>query len=69
MANTESYGSWHADNEFQPHTGGSGTINVGQTERMISVGLGAFLLSSGYAPVKYSAPYQCTQETFNRMTG
>lgn len=47
MANTESYGSWHADNEFQPHTGGSGTINVGQTERMISVGLGAFLLSSG----------------------
>jgi uncharacterized membrane protein len=47
MANTENYGSWHADSEFQPHTGGSGTINVGQTERMVSVGLGAFLLSSG----------------------
>ena len=47
MANTENYGSWHADNEFQPLAGGSGTINVGQTERMISVGIGAFLLSSG----------------------
>jgi uncharacterized membrane protein len=47
MANTENYGSWHADNEFQPHAGGSGTINVGETERMVSVGLGAFLLSSG----------------------
>lgn len=47
MANTENYGSWHADSEFQPNSGGSGTINVGQTERMVSVGLGAFLLSSG----------------------
>ena len=47
MANTENYGSWHADSEFQPHTGGSGAVNVGQTERMVSVGLGAFLLSSG----------------------
>lgn len=46
MANTENYGSWHADNEFQPHEG-AGMINVGQNERMISVGLGAFLLSSG----------------------
>src|SRR5829696_7008442 len=47
MANTVNYGSWHADSELQPHSGGSGTINVGQTERMVSVGLGAFLLSSG----------------------
>lgn len=47
MANTENYGSWHADNEFQAHAGGTGVVNVGQTERMVSVGLGAFLLSSG----------------------
>lgn len=47
MANTENYGSWHADNEFQAHVGNSGVVNVGQTERMINVGLGAFLLSSG----------------------
>ena len=47
MANTENYGSWHADSEFQPHSGGTGSINVGQTERLVSVGLGAFLLSSG----------------------
>lgn len=47
MANTENFGSWHDDNEFQAHSGGSGVVNVGQTERMISVGLGAFLLSSG----------------------
>lgn len=47
MANTDNYGSWHADSEFQPLSGGSGTVNVGQTERMVSVGLGAFLLSSG----------------------
>lgn len=46
MANTENYGSWHAENEFHPHESG-GEVNVGQTERMISVGLGAFLLSSG----------------------
>lgn len=46
MANTENYGSWHAESEFHPQEGG-GVINVGQTERMISVGLGAFLLSSG----------------------
>lgn len=48
MANTENFGSWHAENEFQPHQGGTGAINVGQNERMISVGLGAFLLSSGF---------------------
>jgi uncharacterized membrane protein len=47
MATTENYGSWHADNEFQPHES-TGVINVGQNERMISVGLGAFLLSSGF---------------------
>ncbi|GAA4730859.1 SRPBCC family protein [Flavisolibacter ginsenosidimutans] len=47
MANTENYGSWHADEEFQAHIGDSGVVNVGQTERMVSVGLGAFLLSSG----------------------
>lgn len=46
MANTENYGSWHAENEFHPHEAG-GVVNVGQTERMVSVGLGAFLLSSG----------------------
>lgn len=47
MANTDNYGSWHADEEFQAHIGNSGVVNVGQTERMINVGLGAFLLSSG----------------------
>ncbi len=46
MATNEQYGSWHADNEFQP-TEGSSVINVGQTERLLSVGLGAWLLSSG----------------------
>ena len=46
MANTENYGSWHAENEFQPHEAG-GQVNVSQNERMLSVGLGAFLLSSG----------------------
>ena len=47
MANNEQYGSWHADNEFQPHEGGSGVINVGNNERIISAAVGAFLLSSG----------------------
>ena len=47
MDTTENYGSWHADNEFQPHES-TGVVNVGQNERMISVGLGAFLLSSGF---------------------
>lgn len=47
MAHTENYGSWHADDELQAHAGTTGVVNVGQTERMVSVGLGAFLLSSG----------------------
>jgi uncharacterized membrane protein len=46
MANTENYGSWQEESEFQPR-GTGGTINVGQSERMVSVGLGAFMLSSG----------------------
>lgn len=46
MAHNEQYGSWHADNEFQPHEG-SGVINVGNNERIVSAALGAFLLSSG----------------------
>jgi uncharacterized membrane protein len=44
MANTENIGNWQAENAPQPH---GGTLNVGQSERMVSVGLGAFLLSSG----------------------
>ncbi|TCZ72930.1 SRPBCC family protein [Flaviaesturariibacter aridisoli] len=47
MANNENYGSWHADNEFQPQEGQSGVVNVGQTERLFSTAMGAFLLSSG----------------------
>ena len=46
MANTENYGSWQQENEFKPTQVG-GTLNVGQNERLVSVGLGAFLLSSG----------------------
>ena len=42
----EQYGSWHADNEFQPHEG-TGVVNVGQTERIWSAAIGAWLLSSG----------------------
>ena len=45
MAN-EQYGSWHADNEFQSHSG-SGVVNVSQGERIASAAIGAFLLSSG----------------------
>ena len=45
MTNTENYGSMNAENEFQPQQ--TSSINVAQNERMISVGLGAFLLSSG----------------------
>src|SRR5215217_4973650 len=45
MAN-EQYGSWHADNEFQSFSG-SGVVNVGQSERIASAAVGAFLLSSG----------------------
>lgn len=47
MAQHEQYGSWHADNEFQPYEGNSGVVNVGNNERIISAALGAFLLSSG----------------------
>ncbi|MFN2439175.1 MAG: SRPBCC family protein [Chitinophagaceae bacterium] len=47
MANNEQYGSWHADNELQPFQGGSGVVNVGNNERIVSAALGAFLLSSG----------------------
>lgn len=46
MVQNEQYGSWHADNEFQPE-GGSNVINVGNNERIISAAVGAFLLSSG----------------------
>src|SRR5215217_8062338 len=45
MAN-EQYGSWHADNEFQPQAG-SGVLNVGQGERIGSAAFGAWLFSSG----------------------
>ena len=43
---TEQYGSWHADNEFQPQSG-SGIVNVAQGERIASAAIGAWLLSSG----------------------
>lgn len=46
MAN-EQYGSWHADNEFQPYEGKSGVVNVGNNERLLSTAVGAFMLSSG----------------------
>jgi uncharacterized membrane protein len=42
----EQYGSWHADNEFQPHEG-SAVVNVGQSERIASAAIGAWMLSSG----------------------
>ena len=47
MATNDQYGSWHADNEFQPAEGGSNTVNVGNNERVASAAIGAFLLSSG----------------------
>ncbi|HEY0732150.1 MAG TPA: SRPBCC family protein [Chitinophagaceae bacterium] len=47
MAQNEQYGSWHADNEFQPNEGTSGVVNVGNNERIISAAAGAFILSSG----------------------
>ncbi len=47
MAQNEQYGSWHADNEFQPFEGGSNVINVGNNERIISAAIGSFLLSGG----------------------
>jgi uncharacterized membrane protein len=46
MAN-EQYGSWHADNEFEAHSG-SGLVNVGQSERIASAAIGAWLLSSSF---------------------
>jgi uncharacterized membrane protein len=46
MAYTENNPSLGAENEFQPQ-GTGGIINVGDTERMVNVGVGAFLLSSG----------------------
>ncbi|MGV3657794.1 MAG: SRPBCC family protein [Chitinophagaceae bacterium] len=46
MVQNEQYGSWHADNEFQPE-GGSNVINVSNNERIVSAAVGAFLLSSG----------------------
>jgi uncharacterized membrane protein len=47
MAQNDQYGSWHADNEFQPNEGSSGVVNVGDNERVVSAALGAFILSSG----------------------
>ncbi|MFN2458940.1 MAG: SRPBCC family protein [Chitinophagaceae bacterium] len=46
MEHNDQYGSWHADNEFQPHQGRSNTVNVNQSERIISAALGGYLLSS-----------------------
>lgn len=43
----EQYGSWHADNEFQPQAG-SGLVNVGQAERIASSAIGAWMVSSGF---------------------
>ncbi len=51
MENNEQYGSWHADNELQPYEGGSGIVNVGNNERIVSAALGAFLLSSGLSNI------------------
>lgn len=48
MANTENYSGSQAANEFQPQGTDGSVLNVGQTERLVSVGLGAFLLSSGF---------------------
>jgi uncharacterized membrane protein len=45
MANDQ-YGSWHADNEFQPQSG-SGVVNVGQNERIASAAIGSWLLANG----------------------
>ncbi|MBD0331617.1 MAG: DUF2892 domain-containing protein [Chitinophagaceae bacterium] len=47
MENNEQYGSWHAENEFQPAHSGSNVINVSWNERLISSTIGAFLLSGG----------------------
>ena len=54
MVQNEQYGSWHADNEFQPE-GGSNVVNVGNNERILSAAVGAFLLSSGVSNL-FSSP-------------
>ncbi|MBD0296359.1 MAG: DUF2892 domain-containing protein [Flavisolibacter sp.] len=48
MEHNEQYGSWQAENEFEPNQGGSGVVNVGDNERIISAAAGAFLVSSGF---------------------
>ncbi|MEI6948706.1 SRPBCC family protein [Paraflavisolibacter sp. H34] len=47
MAHNDQYGSWHAENDFQPAESGTNIINVGWNERVASAALGAFMLSSG----------------------
>ncbi len=47
MEQNEQYGSWHADNELQPHEGKSNIMNVSQNERIFSSALGGWFLSSG----------------------
>jgi uncharacterized membrane protein len=47
MAQNDQYGSWHADNDYQPFERGSNQINVGNNERIMSAAMGSFLLSSG----------------------
>lgn len=54
MVQNEQYGSWHADNEFQPE-GGSNVVNVDNNERILSAAVGAFLLSSGVGNL-FSSP-------------
>lgn len=51
MEHNEQYGSWHADNEFQPAQGKGSAINVGDNERILSAALGAFLLSNGLSGI------------------
>ena len=47
MTNTENYSGQQASHEFHPQGTDGSVLNVGQTERLVSVGLGSFLLSSG----------------------
>lgn len=47
MATNEQYGTWQADNEFNPAESNTNQINVGTTERILSAALGGYLLSSG----------------------
>jgi len=63
MATNEQYGSWHADNEFQPAEGGSNVVNVGDNERIISAALGAFLLSSGLSKIISKHPISALVRT------